>query len=38
MKVSEFDSLYWAIIKFCKENPFKGIHHAAEEIYFNQLK
>ena len=31
-------SLYYAVIKFCKENPFKGIHHAAEEIYFNQLK
>tara|TARA_B100001057_G_scaffold372874_1_gene377226 strand:+ start:247 stop:528 length:282 start_codon:yes stop_codon:yes gene_type:complete len=31
-------SLYYSVIKFCKENPLKEIHQAAEDIYFNQLK
>ena len=32
------NSLYYSVIKFCKENPLKGIHDAAEEIYFYQIK
>ena len=32
MKVSEFDSLYWAIIKFCKENPLKDLEDASFDV------
>ena len=28
-------SLYYYVIKFCKDNPLKGIHHAAESIYLD---
>ena len=31
------DSLYWAIIKYCKDNPLKVLSDAAEDLYL-QLK
>ena len=29
MQTSEYDSLYWAIVKFCKENPLKDLEDAS---------
>ena len=30
---SNYDSYYWAIIKYCKDNPLKTLADAAEDLY-----
>ena len=37
MQPNEYDSLYWAIIKFCKENPLKDLDDASFNI-LSQLR
>ena len=32
-KTAEYESLYFAVIKFCKENPLKDLNDAARDIY-----
>ena len=34
MKAIEYDSFFWATLKFCKENPLKNIEDAADNILF----
>ena len=34
---TDYESYYWAIVKYCKDNPLKNISHAAEDLY-NQLR
>ena len=36
-KSAKAESLYYAVIKFCKKNPLKDIEDAAKHIY-NQLR
>ena len=31
------DSLYWAVMKYCKDNPLKDTNDAVEDVY-RQLK
>ena len=30
----DLDSTYHAVVKYCRDNPLKGLHNAAESIYF----
>ena len=32
MKGNEYDSLVWALIKFCKENPLKDLEDASFDV------
>ena len=32
-KDASYDSLYWAAIKYCKENPLKDTSDAAKHVY-----
>ena len=34
MKAIEYESIYWAALKFCKENPLKNTEDAANDILF----
>ncbi len=34
---STANSIYYAVIKYCRENPLKSTSHAMEHIYNNEL-
>tara|TARA_Y100000996_G_C22101386_1_gene469976 strand:+ start:101 stop:421 length:321 start_codon:yes stop_codon:yes gene_type:complete len=37
LQIDEYDSLFWAVVKFCKENPLKDLDDASFNV-LSQLR